>query len=133
MSRETEFGPLTGRLSDDACRGELIKVVEIPIPSVQDIVTGAEAILCEAVALIVASKVLLTVVGLEDAERCFGTVSQFLPCHRQPEAPKSVRWAVLTAGSRLPGTYDFSSSDSSNKSSPRSASILPRSRISASV
>ena len=46
------------------------------------------------------------VVGLEDAERCFGTVSQFLPCHRQPEAPKSVRWAVLTAGSRLPGTYD---------------------------
>ncbi|NHN63625.1 lasso peptide biosynthesis B2 protein [Haloarcula sp. JP-Z28] len=63
-------------------------------------------LLCEAVALIVASKVLLTVVGLEDAERCFGTLSQFLPCHRQPEAPKSVRWAVLTAGSRLPGTYD---------------------------
>ena len=61
---------------------------------------------CEAAALIVASKVLLTVAGLEDAQRCFGTVSQFLPCHRQSGAPESVRWAVLTAGSRLPGTYD---------------------------
>ncbi|AUG47147.1 hypothetical protein BVU17_06255 [Haloarcula taiwanensis] len=62
--------------------------------------------LCEAVVLIVTSKVLLTVAGLEDAERCFGTVSQFLPCHRQSGSPEVVRWAVLTAGSHLPGTYD---------------------------
>jgi hypothetical protein len=61
---------------------------------------------CEAVVLTVASKVLLAVAGLEGAERYFGTVSQFLPCHRQSRSPESVRWAVLTAGSRLPGTYD---------------------------
>lgn len=63
-------------------------------------------LLCEAVVLIVASKVLLTVAGLEDAECCFGTVSQFFPCHRQSGSPESVRWAVSTAGSCLPGTYD---------------------------
>jgi len=63
-------------------------------------------LLCEAVALIVASRVLLAVAGLEDAERYFGLLSQYLPCLRQSGSPESVRWAVLTAGSRLPGTYD---------------------------
>ncbi|WP_074654884.1 lasso peptide biosynthesis B2 protein [Haloarcula vallismortis] len=63
-------------------------------------------LLCEAMALLVASKVLLAVAGLADAERYFATVSQLLPCHRQSGSPESVRWAVLTAGSHLPGTYD---------------------------
>ncbi|KAA9397180.1 lasso peptide biosynthesis B2 protein [Haloarcula sp. CBA1130] len=63
-------------------------------------------LLCEAVVLMATSKVLLAVAGLEDAERYVGTISQALPCHRQSGSPESVRWAVLTAGSRLPGTYD---------------------------
>jgi len=63
-------------------------------------------LLCEAAILIAASKLLLAVAGLEATERYFGTASQLLPCSRRSGSPASVRWAVLTAATHLPGTYD---------------------------
>jgi len=63
-------------------------------------------LLCEAAVLVAASKTLLTFAGLEAVERYFGTISQFLPCSRRSGSPASVRWAVLTAATYLPGTYD---------------------------
>ncbi|WP_311241283.1 lasso peptide biosynthesis B2 protein [Haloarcula argentinensis] len=98
MTWNTFWKRLPGSNSSMSMRARLRECRALP--------RGQKLLLCEAVVLIAASKVLLAVAGLEDAERYFGTAAQFLPCHRQSASPESVRWAVLTAGSCLPGTYD---------------------------
>lgn len=63
-------------------------------------------LLCEAAVLLATSKALLAVAGLGTTERYFGVLSRFLPSPQPPGSPTSVRWAVLTATSSLPGSYD---------------------------
>lgn len=65
-----------------------------------------QLLLCEATVLIASSKVILAVAGLDVTERCLDVLRRFLLSPWRDASPASVCWAVSTAASHFPGTYD---------------------------